>query len=126
MQFFVPGFEDDPDKGWETFRQVAGAGPSERRIYSITFDHKGDRCVATVGQPVSIRKNIPKRSRRWREYGENLEAPRFDSATVLAIFEGDPIHRVVTDARPISDRPSGWANPFLVGSSGISASEDFE
>lgn len=36
-----------------------------------------------------------------------------DGATVLAIFPGNP-YLVVTDAWPMTDRFSGWENPFLV------------
>jgi hypothetical protein len=37
-----------------------------------------------------------------------------DDAMILAIFDPEP-YLVVTDARPITNRPSAWMNPFMAG-----------
>ena len=83
---------------------------TERRVYSIAFTHDGDEISATVGERMTMRRRISRRSRRWRKYGENLDPPRY-GAVVAAIFEGVPWF-VWLDPR---EGTKGWANPLMAG-----------
>ena len=97
MRFFVPN-DDNPEAAWEFLRQQCGAPPSRRRIYSITFDHDGERAEAIVGRPFHA-----------------------TGATVLAIFVGDP-YCVWQRARDCTQ----WIDPLFVGPTSIHSEVDFE
>jgi hypothetical protein len=109
-QFFVPNVaEDHQERAYETLAKACGqrAVAPDQRIYSIVYIHDGVRWTATVGQQLHGTKTTIMRGRERR-------APRSDSATVLAIFQGNP-YRVVTSAPPFGNTRSEWANPFMAG-----------
>ena len=118
-QFFVPTVipEVTPDNQESVYAELARwcgrAVPSpERRVYSITFVHDGERWTATVGE--SLRG---KRTRTTRSRGTRVEREQSvsDPAVVLAIFAGIP-YMVVTNHRIGGRRVgSAWENPFLAG-----------
>jgi hypothetical protein len=84
----------------------------EKRVYSITFVHDGERWTATVGESLRGR-----RIRRTRSRGTRVEREESvsDPAVVLAIFAGVP-YMVVTNHRLAEHRVgSAWENPFLAG-----------
>lgn len=85
--------------------------PPGKRIHSITYVHDGEEWTATVGEQLRGRRT---RTMRRKAGPTEVTTRLSDSATVLAIFPGSP-YLVVTDARPITSRPSGWENPFMAG-----------
>jgi hypothetical protein len=117
MRFFVPGAADDEqaEQVYSGLAQWAGAVPQPdpaRRVYSISFAaSRGEQWTATVGQPLQ-----GVQTREGRSHGKRATRTRpvRSAATVLAIFAENP-YRVVTDARPVGDAASDWANPFLAG-----------
>jgi hypothetical protein len=113
--FFIPTV-DDPAKAEAAYAEFAnevGASvpPLAERILSITFSKDGAEYVATVGERLRGTRSISKK-RRGKTFTETREAEDF--AVVLAIFDGTPFY-VWTDGGKAEDRPSGWANPFMVG-----------
>ena len=119
VPFFVPDV-DNSENAWEFLRQRCNAPSSERRVYSLRFNHDGDQVTATVGQPLSVRHPIARRSKRWSQWGENFDPPRFD-AKVIAIFEAEPY---LVWLHP--DGRTQWANPFMVGQNSIQSVVHFE
>ncbi len=90
---------------------------TDRRVYSIVFDHDGAQHAATVGMQLSSTRYDRK---RWR-FGVLEPTPYAHGPVVLAIFEGTPTWMVWTDSRQRSIR----INPFMVGLSDIRRIVDF-
>ena len=103
--FFIPGVgsEHVEDKYAEFARSVRRpVPPVQDRIQSITFTVDGEEWTATVGEQL---RGV--RATRRRGQTSNVTTPLSDSATVLAIFAGDP-HWVCTDAQRYSCIEVGW------------------
>ena len=84
----------------------------EKRVYSITFVHNGERWTATVGESLRGKGFRTSRSRGMRI---EREYPVSDPAIVMAIFPGIP-YMVVTNHRMRGQRVgSAWENPFFAG-----------
>ncbi len=102
--FFVPGAA--PENQETEYEKLAkwclrNSPKLGNRIYSITYIHNGEEWTATVGKPLRGKKIKTSR-------------PVFDSATVLAIFPGEP-YMVVTNSRIDPNVKSYWENPFMAG-----------
>lgn len=115
--FFLPALP--PNKYEEVYAQLAkGCGcavPSpERRVYSITYIHNGERWTATVGQQLKGTQ-----TKRFGSRGDQREVsyPIDDAAIVVAIFEGYPF-QVVTDGGLAAGGRSKWENPFFAANPG--------
>jgi hypothetical protein len=108
--FFIPGVgsEHVEDKYAEFARAVRRpVPPVQERIQSITFTVDGEEWTATVGEQL---RGV--RTTRRRGQTRNVTTPLSDSATVLAIFAGDP-HWMCTDAQQGTLTPTAWENPFM-------------
>ncbi|HTX08330.1 MAG TPA: hypothetical protein VME22_06945 [Solirubrobacteraceae bacterium] len=105
--FFVPDVpNDEAERTLATLAELAGSAvpPPDRRPYRATWMHDGQEWTAEVGKRLHG-VQVHRTSRGHP--GKRLN----DGARVLAIFPG----RVVTDARPVGQVPSAWANPFFTG-----------
>lgn len=116
LSFFLPHFSDavtadNQEEVYKAFAALCRQSPPSRRIYSIDYRHDGSEWTATVGQQLKGVKITTTRSR-----GQKIERrlPVYDSATVLAIFPGDP-YFVVTNCRFTEGVRSYWENPFMAG-----------
>ena len=113
--FFIPN--SDPASYESVFAEYAARFGRPipmlpERVYSIVFEHNGEEWTATVGAKLQgIRRGRPKK----RSFSPSKETFLSDSATVLAIFPGNP-YLVVTDQRNPTEVRSAWENPFLAGS----------
>jgi hypothetical protein len=125
MKFYIPGVEDDAaEERYAECAMLCGvAVPAVgERIESITFVHHGETWTATVGETLKgERVQTRQRNRRSAE----IRTPLRDSATVLAIFSGEP-YKILTDARPLTTLSSQWANPFDMGQREIRNSRRFD
>lgn len=83
----------------------------DQRIYEIEWEHDGEEWTAIVGEKLRGQR-VRVRRRRGRDV--ETRTPLSDSATVLAIFAGEP-YFVVTDARPLGSVVSAWVNPLMAG-----------
>lgn len=113
-EFFVPGCEASEweDKYTHLAKLCnAAVAPIGKRIYSITYENRGEEWIATVGEQLKGSKPSRRRAKR----GEYVPPePVSDSAVVWAIFEGIP-YTVVTNANFEPGVRSQWENPFLAG-----------
>jgi hypothetical protein len=109
--FFVPDVPAEEQE--DSYKEMADfchrpALPPDQRIYSIVYTHDSVEWTASVGRQLRGTKTTLKR-------GRELRTPHSDSATVLAIFPGNP-YLVVTDKGPhFGNARSQWENPFMVG-----------
>lgn len=122
---FVPG-ADDAESAWqelhERTEQAMGRAYADDKIYSMSFTHDGIEYDAKVGE--SRRATEYPRTRGNRDYSR---APRRYASgnPIMAIFAG------VKDDDPylvwevLSDRPSVWANPAMVGPRSVRAVRKF-
>lgn len=118
MQFFVPGATNDDDSD-RLYRELAKmcwqpivADAPADRIRSITWVHNGSTWTATVGEELTGVRHRTTRTRSGKR--ETTTPVRDPGVKVLAIYDGAAV-QVVTDARPLSERPSHWVNPFMAG-----------
>lgn len=112
-EFFLPDAPDwlvaearaTPEVTYETLAMLAGCSPlpASERIYSVTWMHNGEECVATVGR--GIETNRPASSRRGT-------ASRTYRSTVLAIFRLGDERVLVTDRDPRQEWHDDWDNPL--------------
>lgn len=114
-RFFVPHTNnpDEADQAYRRLAELAGspALPLAERIFEITFLHDAVEWTARVGRTLHGSRTV--RRRRSGRMVDLVER-KHDSATVLAIFPGNP-YLVVTDGRPLGTVVSGWVNPFMAG-----------
>lgn len=111
-KFFIPN-SDDYEKHYSELASFCKSTPQPPgcRIYSISYTSHGQDWTATVGERLNgVEVKTKRRGTQYREDKKRLG----DSATVLAIFSGIP-YVVVTDAQPIGNTRSAWANPFMAG-----------
>lgn len=106
MEFFLPvTAEDEYEQRYAELARFAGAPVPvpEARLWSVQWEHTGEVWEATVGELlVRVRP-----------------APRVqDSASVMAIFPGNPF-LIVTSAQPLTSLRSGWNNPISAGVSQV-------
>lgn len=108
-KFFVPlvkaGMDED---AYVELAKRAGCPvpPADQRIYSISFQSRGETWTATVGQKLQGTRYETSRVRRQRVERELMLS---NPSTVLAIFPGYP-HLVWHD---YASRE--WENPFMAG-----------
>jgi hypothetical protein len=113
-QFFVPN--TTPEEAERAYANLAEfcrrpAGPANHRVHHIEWTHDGDAWVATIGE--RLRGERIRTTRRKRG-PVTTRKPLSDPAVVLAIFPEEP-YIVVTDARPLGESTSHWANPLMAG-----------
>ena len=110
--FFLPRASDDEqaERLYEALAEFAGCEPApvERRVRGIVFASGGARWSAEVGEELTGRRTT-RQLRRGAVLERTEELP--SSTLVLAIYPGTPFV-VVTDASPITEAASKWANPF--------------
>jgi hypothetical protein len=114
VAFFLPraGDDEQAERLYDALAEFAGCEPAPpgQRVASIAFDADGAQWVAAVGEPLTGRRTTSQLRRgELLERTEELGSP----SRVLAIYPGTPFV-VVTDAQPITQEPSEWANPFTV------------
>ncbi len=107
--FFIPGAApDECERVYSALASACGAAvaPEGRRVFSIVFGDKGVHWTARVGEQLTGTEVVVKRVR-----GKRVDQIRqhSDSATVRAIFPGNP-YIVWTDGNH-----TRWVNPFLAG-----------
>ena len=120
LKFFLPA-ADDPQLAEQTFTEMARwvnspAPPAEERVHWVSFVHNGEEWRAEVGQPL---RGVHTVQRRRATSGVDVTRPVTDPATVLAIFPGESVWHVVTNAPPLGTVTSRWDNPFLIGDPAI-------
>lgn len=113
MEFFAPVADEEIEEIYPELATMAGATaplrPSDR-VYSVTWMlAAGETWTATVGERLtSSTLTSPD------DEGNQLRQDRLsDTATVLAIFPGEPF-RILTTAEPFTRKSSAWPNPVLV------------
>jgi len=117
MEFFIPGTSpEETEATYEQYAALAGSVPLpvDERIQSISWEKsRVETWTAEVGKKLSGRiDEVNGKGASRHEHSTRLS----DSATVLAIFPGDP-YMVVTDKGINPDVRSGWANPFMASNS---------
>jgi len=125
MKFVIPHLRDDPDaaeREWQRYLQVSLAPADSRRVYSMTYVHDGSKYVVTVGEPRQVyrRKTGP-----CGGYIKNAGYLGYSSPTgtdVSGIIDAGTIIYVWSYGPPFG----GWANPSLVGTSGMGQIEYFD
>jgi hypothetical protein len=94
VEFFVPVADEEIEEIYAELATMAGGTAprnSRERVYSVTWTPTANETwTATVGEQLTG-----------------------DTATVLAIFPGQPF-RVLTTAKPFGHNPSSWNNPISV------------
>jgi hypothetical protein len=113
-KFFVPDLADDDEAAeerWCHYLLQSGASPSSKRVYTLVYEHDGDRYELTVGQPREVfkRKTGPRGG-----YIKDAGQVRYGVSTgtvVSAIVEAGQVIHVWSYGPPFG----GWANPSLVG-----------
>jgi hypothetical protein len=114
--FFIPrtmpeAYEADYAE-WAKFCGASVPSVNER-IYSITFESRGEKWTATVGE---ILRGVSHKNRRSNLKGERFQQTTdlADPATVIAIFSGGTF-MVATNYRFAPGVCSEWENPFMAG-----------
>lgn len=126
MKFFIPHLQTDPaaaEVEWNRYvRESTGGSAESRRIYSLTYEHEGDKYVVVVGKPRSLyaRKTGPRGG-----YIKNAGQVGWgqDTGTMVSgMVEVGGLIYVWSYGPPFG----GWANPSLVGRGEIQAIEYFD
>jgi hypothetical protein len=102
MEFFLPvTSEDEYEQRYAELARFAGASVPvpEARLWTVQWEHNGEVWEATVGELLVRVKPTPRVQ---------------DSASVMAIFPGNP-YLIVTSAQPLTSLRSGWNNPISAG-----------
>jgi hypothetical protein len=123
--FFIPHLRDDPEAAeaeWQRYLRESDAPPDSRRVYSLTYEHEGDRYEVTIGQKRKryARKTGP-RGGYIKDAGQQGWATETGTVVSGIIDAGDPLH-VWSYGPPFG----GWANPSVVGRSEVRRIEYFE
>lgn len=112
--FFIPRVSPESQEDvYSGFAESIGHPTPElgRRVFSIVFRHDGVEWTATVGQVLHGTRH---KARRHRGVAYEHTSPVSDSATVLAVFAGNP-YFVFTDSGLAVGSISSWVNPFMAG-----------
>jgi len=125
VKFFIPHLRDDPataEAEWQRYLSESGAPPGSRRVYSLTYEHEGDRYEVTIGEK---RKRFARKTGPRGGYIKDAEQQGWASETgtvVSGIIDaGDPL-----DVWSYGPPFGGWANPSSVGRSEVRRIEYFE
>jgi|SRR5579863_7179958 len=125
VKFFIPHLRDDPgaaEAEWQRYMSESPAPPGSRRVYSLTYEHEGDRYEVTAGEKRKryARKTGP-RGGYIKDAGQRGWAT--ETGTVVSgIIDADEQFYVWSYGPPFG----GWANPSSVGRSEVRGLEYFE
>lgn len=125
MKFFIPDLRDDPEAAelrWARYVADSPGLPDSRRIYSLTYEHDGDKYLATVGD---CRKVYKRRTGPRGGYIKNADHVGWATETgtmISAIIDGGDVLHIWSYGPPFR----GWANPSMVGRSEVRSIEYFD
>jgi hypothetical protein len=108
--FLLPGIRSDRIEA--EIDRIAG-GDRSKLVYAIEYRHEGRLFEVTVGRLRRERKVTQRKKQpgEWVPEPEIVGSPVETGATVYAIVSDAGLMHVWE----LPDRPSGWANPSLVG-----------
>jgi hypothetical protein len=125
VHFFIPHLQDDPEAAeieWQRYLEVCKAPPHSGRVYSMTYEHDGERIIATVGQ---AREVFEKRRGPMGGYIKNagyLPIGRPSGTIVSGIVHATSVIHTWSYGPPFG----GWVNPSLVGPKTVTKIEFFD
>jgi len=124
-RFFIPHLRDDPEAAeaeWERYLRESPAPPGSRRVYSLTYEHEGDRYEVTVGEK---RKRYARKTGPRGGYIKDAEQQGWASRTgtiVSGIIDAGATLYVWSYGPPFGE----WHNPAMVGRAGVRSIEYFD
>lgn len=114
----------DPEQAegqWQKYRENSNAALDSRRIYSVLYEHDGDKIFAKVGEPPKVFKKITGPGGGYRKDAGHQRLGQSIGQQVTAIIDTGNYLSVY-----MLPGDSYWANPITVGYESIETSEDFE
>lgn len=123
MEFFVPGISD-LDEAEHAYAEMAEVckrpvPPPDKRIYSLRYEHNGNRYRATVGERREV--TIYPRVRGKTDYNPATANVSRTGRVIYAIFAGEPTFRVLEGG----EGPTEFANPTEVGPHDVSGGPEY-
>lgn len=118
MRFFIPHLQAEPaaaEAEWRRYLSVTPAPAESRRVYSMVYNHEGDRYAVKVGeQRLRYRRRTGPRGGHI-PYAEPASFGSPTGTVVSGIIDAGNLLYVWTYGPPFD----GWANPSLVGRSEV-------
>ncbi|MGZ8784434.1 MAG: hypothetical protein ACXW1Y_02575 [Acidimicrobiia bacterium] len=129
MKFFVPYLQDAPEAAeaeWQRYLQDVSAPADSQRVYSVTHHQEGSKIIATVGEEQLVyTPRCGPRGGYVKNSGPNPVGRRTGTEISAIIDAGHDLIYVIYVW--IYGAPFGeWANPSLIGRSGVEDIEYFE
>lgn len=125
MRFFIPHLHDNriaAEQEWARYLEASHAPATSRRVYTLRYEHGGDRYEVKVGEPRKVfRRQTGPRGGYIRNAGHAPYGSRTGTQVSGIVDAGNVIY-VWSYGPPFG----GWANPSLVGRNEVTAIEYFD
>ena len=128
MKFFIPDLKDDPaaaEERWAHYLAESPNSPAGRRVYSVTYEHGGDRYVATVGECRKVYKRRTGPRGGYIKYTDHVGWAAETGAEISAIIDDRKASRQI-HVWSYGPPFRGWANPSIVGDAEVRSIEYFD